>query len=145
MRSINMAMSKSGIRSRIAAVRVPKTLRSKAKEILANPVARELLAAALVNIAVALVHKQSAKGSAARRLIGDIGDTGFQAGKLGSMTINQLFDTLLGAHNRSHSGSAAVRRPEERTRRPRTPRRMAKSRKSPARRLGEEGEVTAIH
>ena len=81
---------------KIASVKLPSAVRATARDIFDNPLARELLAAALVQVAAMLVKGQSAKGLAARRFASDLREAGLQAEKFGSFTIGQAVDMLLG-------------------------------------------------
>ncbi len=138
-----MAKNKYRVPKRIAGVKVPKTLRSTAKDMFANPIARELLAAALVHAAATIVQNQSAKGSTTRQMFSDLGDAGMEAGKLGSVTIGQAVDSMLGYWNRTRSGSEPVAR---RKKKPRISAKAAGQQKAPKknRRNGTIG-ATAVH
>jgi hypothetical protein len=137
-------MRKYRLPKQIAGVKVPKTLRSTANDMFASPIARELLAAALVHAAATLVSTQSAKGSTTRRLASDLTDAGLQAGKLGSITIGQAVDTLLGYWSKTRSGSHAAA--NELRERPRKSRKTSKGRKPAVKnRANGTRDAAALH
>jgi hypothetical protein len=119
---------------KIASVRLPSTVRATARDIFANPLARELLAAALVHVAATLVKGQPTKGPAARRFASDLREAGLQAGKFGTTTIGQAVDMFLGYATQSQSEKA---QPGRRKARP------AARRKSAARKVRSDSISTA--
>jgi hypothetical protein len=123
---------------KIASVKLPSTVRTTARDVFANPLARELLAAALVQVAAMLVKGPAARGSAARRFASDLKDAGLQAEKFGSFTIGQAVDMLL--------GYATGTQPEK-ARSARRKARPAARRKSAARKVRSESiaATTALH
>jgi hypothetical protein len=105
----------------------------------ANPLARELLAAALVHVAAMLVEGRSAGGPEARRFASDLKEAGLQAGKFSSSTIGQVVDMLLGYATGIRLGKRA--QPVRRKARP------AARRKSAARnvRSDKNAATTVLH
>jgi hypothetical protein len=122
---------------KIASVKLPSTVRATARDVFANPLARELLAAALVQVAAMLVKGQSVRGSAARRFTSDLKEAGLQAEKFGSFTIGQAVDMLLGyaTGTQPEKGRSARRKA-----------RPAARRKSAARKVRSDiAATTALH
>lgn len=89
-----MAQKRSSRRQKSLAARVPNSLGNAAKGILDNPLARELVAAALVRVAAMLIENQSARGSVTRRVMSGLGNVGKRAGRLGGITMGQALDML---------------------------------------------------
>jgi hypothetical protein len=138
--------SKARARKQIAGAKVPKALGSTAKGMLVNPLARELLAAALVHLAAMLIESQSAKGSATRRLASGLGDAGKRAGTFGSTTMAQALDTLRVYWSKPGSGDVPVERQQARSKRPRirTKKSRARNRADGAGKAREANEVPAV-
>jgi hypothetical protein len=138
--------SKARARKQIAGVKVPKALGSTAKGMLANPLARELLAAALVHLAAMLIESQSVKASATRRLVSGLGDAGKRAGTFGSTTMGQALDTLRAYWSKPRSGDALAERQQARSKRSRirTKKSRARNRADGAGKSRETNKVPAV-
>jgi hypothetical protein len=145
---LQMAKNKYRVPKRIAGVKVPKTLRSTAKDMFANPIARDLLAAALVHAAATIVQNQSAKGSTTRQMFSDLGDAGMEAGKVGSMTIGQAVDSMLGYWNRTRSRGEPVARRQNKLKASKASKASTKAaaqQKAPKKNRKNGTEATAVH
>ena len=131
--------STSRLSRKIASVKLPSGVRATARDMFANPLARELLAAALVRVAAMLVEGRPAGGPAGRRFTRDLKEAGLQAGTFGSSTIGQAVDMLLGYATRTRLEKKA--QPARRKARP------AARRKSAARkgRSDKNAATTALH
>jgi hypothetical protein len=115
-----------------------RNMGSAARLLLENPMARELLAAALIQIAAMLVESQSARGSTTRRVVGSLGDVGKLAGKFGGATMAQALDKLRAYWSNPESESEP--RPQHARRPPIASLKLSK--KAPKRGRGNRREAT---
>jgi hypothetical protein len=119
-----MAKGKLKLPKRILGVRVPKGVRQIGRDVLANPLGRELLAEALVHAAAGLLRNQSRPDSATRKVIEHPVQSGTDAATAVSnvatntaSTVARAVDGLLGYLQTRHQDRPPVKKGKGKKRR----------------------------
>jgi hypothetical protein len=119
-----MAKGELKLPKKILGVRVPKGVRQIGRDVLANPLGRELLAEALVHAAAGLLRYQSRPDSAARKVIEHPVQSGADAATAVSnaathtaSTVARAVDGLLGYLQTRHQDRPPVKKGKGKKRR----------------------------